>query len=95
MIEKAIAAQRWWSEQPEVECPKLTKDPESSRANSIGDRYAKALAMIEPWAKRTPRTWAEIASAAETYLGHEPSRQTVLRWASRRNIVVRHMRARV
>lgn len=94
MIEKAIAAQKWWQEQPEVSIPKDNPFPSDSRVNSIGIRYARAMAMIEPWARRTPRTWAEIASAAQPYLGHEPSRQTVLRWANRREIVIRHMRAK-
>ena len=94
MLHAAIAAQRRWEQQPEGVVPKPDLLPPDSRANSIGHRYAKALAMIEPWCKRTPRTWAEIAYAGAPYLGHEPSRQTILRWANRRCIVIRHMRAK-
>lgn len=89
MLYQAIAAQRWWSEQPEVEGP---NQPKAIGKSTRGQRYENALGMIESWARRKPRTWIEISGEAGRYLDSDPSRNTVTRWAKRREINLKPLR---
>jgi hypothetical protein len=83
-LAEAIQAQAKW-----LAAPTIIQRERLGAPSAKGRRYAAAFKAIESWARKTPRTHAEIAEKVGGSLGRNPDYTTINRWTKKNRITVR------